>query len=312
MTKIDLITGFLGAGKTTFIKKYGDYLKRKKIKFAVIENEFGAPGVDSAILESELGNVAEIAGGCICCTLKTGFHQLLTELSRTCERIIVEPSGIFDGDVFFEVINSPDLAGKCCAGMFATLVDPHTLTRLNREERLVLAQALADTGCVIWTKVDVEPLPDLDEAKGYIQRMAREMGINEDISFYQNPSHVLNDEDFERLMKAVPVFRNHEKTLMDHTMLFQSGRLYPEGVYTVEDIDRCIRDITSSEEYGEISRIKGFVKSHDGVIAVNCTVSDRMFSRIGSGQAMLNIIGRKLNRKKIAECLKKHAEYTDR
>ncbi len=50
MTQIDLVTGFLGAGKTTFIRKYGDFLKRKNIKFAVVENEFGAPGVDSAIL----------------------------------------------------------------------------------------------------------------------------------------------------------------------------------------------------------------------------------------------------------------------
>jgi len=113
-------------------------------------------------------------------------------------------------------------------------------------------------------------------------------------------------------MKAVPVRRKHEKNLMDHTMLFQSARLYPEGMYTVEDIDRCIKHITSSEEYGEISRIKGFVKSQNGTIAVNCTVSDRMFSRLDSGQAMLNIIGRKLNRKKIAECLKKYVVYADK
>lgn len=307
MTEIDLVTGFLGAGKTTFIKKYGDYLRRKNIKFAVVENEFGAPGVDSALLEREFGNVAEISGGCICCTLKTSFHQILLELCRTCDRIIVEPSGIFDGDVFFEVINSPDLKDKCKAGMGITLVDPHTVSRLNSEERLVLASELADMGCVLWTKTDIEPACDLDEAKACIQHIAGEIGVDEDIPCYPVSSPMLKDEDFEKLMKAVPIRRKHERRTADHTMIFQSTRIYPEGVYTVESIDRCILHMTSSEEYGEISRIKGFVKSQDGAIAVNCTVSDRLFEICSSGQAMLNVIGRRLNRRKISECLKSYA-----
>ncbi len=139
MTEIDLVTGFLGAGKTTFIKKYGDFLSRKNIKFAVVENEFGAAGVDSAVLESKSWKVTEISGGCICCTLKTGFHEIIKDLSRTFERIIIEPSGIFNSDDFFDVINSPELKAKCRPGMCITLVDPHSLARLNESERSVLA-----------------------------------------------------------------------------------------------------------------------------------------------------------------------------
>ena len=48
MVPVDLITGFLGAGKTTFLQKYTDYLARQGIRFAVVENEFGAAGVDTA------------------------------------------------------------------------------------------------------------------------------------------------------------------------------------------------------------------------------------------------------------------------
>ena len=71
MVPVDLITGFLGAGKTTFLQKYTDYLARQGIRFAVVENEFGAAGVDTAALQAggQPHAVYELTGGCICCTL---------------------------------------------------------------------------------------------------------------------------------------------------------------------------------------------------------------------------------------------------
>jgi len=308
MTEIDLVTGFLGAGKTTFIKKYGDFLKRKNIKFAVVENEFGAPGVDSAILKSEFGNVTEIAGGCICCTMKTGFHDIIRDLCETCDRIIVEPSGIFNGDDFFDVINSPDLKDRCRVGMCITAVDPHSVDKFNEAEHSVLASELAVTGCILWTKMDMPPQIDINRAKAIIMDIVRGIDVDEDIPCFPTPSHMLKDEDLIKLMKVRPVNRMHTRTYTDHTMIFQSTRLYPEGIYTIESIKCCIEHMTSCGECGEISRIKGFVKSHNGIIAVNCTVNDRLFDNLEDGCVMLNIIGRKLNRKKIAECLDAYAK----
>jgi G3E family GTPase len=310
MTKIDLITGFLGAGKTTFIKKYGNYLKQKNIKFAVVENEFGASGVDSAILKSEFSYIKEISGGCICCTLKLGFYKILKELCGSFERIIVEPSGVFNGDEFFDIINSPDIADKCCAGMCITLVDPHTVDKLNNAERTVLAYELADMGCVVWTKTDVEPECDLDKAKVDIQSIMQDIGIEDEILYYPFPSHMLNDEDFEKLMNITSVKRKHVRSITDHTTIFQSTRMCPEGVYTIDDLNRCIAHMTSCKEYGEISRIKGFVKSYNGIISVNCTVSDRLFGFCKDERPMLNIIGSELNRKKISECLKSYGKVS--
>ncbi|NLM09759.1 MAG: GTP-binding protein [Clostridiaceae bacterium] len=303
MTKIDLITGFLGAGKTTFIKKYGSFLKQKNISFAVVENEFGAPGVDSAILQSEFGNVTEISGGCICCTMKTGFHQIISELAENYDRIIVEPSGIFNCDDFFDVITSPDLKEKCQPGMCIALIDPHSIDKLNGSERSVLASELADMGCIVWTKMDMPPEIDISKVKKQVRDIVKDIGIEEDIPCFPTWSHMLKYEDFEKLMKFGPIRRMHTRTYTDHTMIFQSARLYPDKVYTMEGIQRCIEHLTSCGEYGEISRIKGFVKSPDGTIAVNCTVSDRQFETLDGGWVMLNIIGRRLNRKKIAQCL---------
>ena len=101
MVPVDLITGFLGAGKTTFLQKYTDYLARQGIRFAVVENEFGAAGVDTAALQAggQPPAVYELTGGCICCTLKQSFHEMLSGLAGRYARILVEPSGLFNLDV---------------------------------------------------------------------------------------------------------------------------------------------------------------------------------------------------------------------
>ena len=79
-TKIDLITGFLGAGKTTLIRRYTALLRAGDVSCAVIENEFGAAGVDAAVLERDGVRVRELSGGCVCCTQKLNFHDAMREL----------------------------------------------------------------------------------------------------------------------------------------------------------------------------------------------------------------------------------------
>lgn len=70
MTKLDVVTGFLGAGKTTFLQTYHRWLTGKGVTSCIIENEFGAAGVDGAVLRGSGAAVRDISGGCVCCTLK--------------------------------------------------------------------------------------------------------------------------------------------------------------------------------------------------------------------------------------------------
>ncbi len=95
MTKIDIISGFLGAGKTTLIKKILDERKPAQV-IAIIENEFGDVGIDGDILQEQGIQVEEIYSGCICCTLLGNFERALLELIQKYnpDRIIIEPTGI--------------------------------------------------------------------------------------------------------------------------------------------------------------------------------------------------------------------------
>mgnify|MGYP002802820848 FL=1 len=95
MTKIDIISGFLGAGKTTLIKKLiAEALQGQKV--VLIENEFGEIGIDGGFLKESGIQINEMNSGCICCSLVGDFNAALKDVLSQYEpdRIIIEPSGV--------------------------------------------------------------------------------------------------------------------------------------------------------------------------------------------------------------------------
>ena len=95
MTKIDIFSGFLGAGKTTLIKKMiAESYKGQKL--VLIENEFGEIGIDGGFLQDSGINITEMNSGCICCSLVGDFGKALTQViaQYNPDRILIEPSGV--------------------------------------------------------------------------------------------------------------------------------------------------------------------------------------------------------------------------
>ncbi len=95
MTKIDVFSGFLGAGKTTLIKKLiSEGYKGQKL--VLIENEFGEIGIDGGFLQDAGINITEMNSGCICCSLVGDFGKALTQVIEQYhpDRILIEPSGV--------------------------------------------------------------------------------------------------------------------------------------------------------------------------------------------------------------------------
>lgn len=113
MVKIDLITGFLGSGKTTFIKKYAQYLMSQGFHIGILENDYGAVNVDMMLLQDLMGEQCElemISGGCDKETHIRRFRTKLISMGMCgYDRVIVEPSGIFDVDEFFDVLHEEPL-----------------------------------------------------------------------------------------------------------------------------------------------------------------------------------------------------------
>lgn len=124
MTKVDIFSGFLGAGKTTLIKKLLEE-SFKGEKCVLIENEFGEVGVDSGFLKDSGIEITELNSGCICCTLVGDFDKNLREVMSkfSPDRILIEPSGVGKlSDVAASVIRLEEEIGLSLCGM-ATIVN---------------------------------------------------------------------------------------------------------------------------------------------------------------------------------------------
>ena len=107
MTKIDIISGFLGAGKTAFIKKM---LEEAFVgeQIVLIENEFGEVGIDGGFLKDAGIEITEMNSGCICCSLVGDFGEALKKVidEFSPDRILIEPSGVGKlSDVIRAVMN---------------------------------------------------------------------------------------------------------------------------------------------------------------------------------------------------------------
>lgn len=122
MIKIDVISGFLGAGKTTLIKKLFES-KLKNEKVVLIENEFGEIGVDGSFLKNSGVQIKEINSGCICCSLVGDFSKSMKELVENYApgRIIIEPSGVGKLSDIIKAIEKVDEPLKI--NIVATVVD---------------------------------------------------------------------------------------------------------------------------------------------------------------------------------------------
>ena len=153
MIKIDVISGFLGAGKTTLIKKLFESGFHGE-KIVLIENEFGEIGIDGGFLKESGIEIKEINSGCICCSLVGDFSSSIKEIIEKFnpERIIVEPSGV---GKLSDIINAiKEIEAEVKLNILATVVDgPKTKVYLKNFGEFFINQVdAADT--VIINKID--------------------------------------------------------------------------------------------------------------------------------------------------------------
>ena len=125
MTKIDIISGFLGAGKTTLIKKLLAEAYQGE-KLVLIENEFGEISIDGGFLKDSGIQISEMSSGCICCSLVGDFSKALKDVQKQFhpDRILIEPSGVGKlSDVIAAVQNTVAEAPELELNSFVTVVD---------------------------------------------------------------------------------------------------------------------------------------------------------------------------------------------
>ena len=174
MVQVDLITGFLGAGKTTFLRRYVAYLTAQGHHVCILENDFGAVNVDAMLVQDLLGERCEIetiSGGCDCDTHQRRMRtKLISMAMRGFDRVVVEPSGIFDVDEFFDVLRDEPLDRWYTLGNVFAVVDALLPETLSPQAEYILASEAASAGRILLSRSQLATQAQRESAIDHLKR----------------------------------------------------------------------------------------------------------------------------------------------
>lgn len=170
MITIDLITGFLGSGKTTFIEKYARWLVARGERVCILENDYGAINIDRVLLQDLLGPNCElemVVGGDGAEAHQRRFRTKLISMAMLgYTRVLVEPSGIYDIDEFFDTLYEEPLDRWYEVGSVLAIVDARLDPDLSPASRYLLASEAANAGKIILSKLPAATsAPEADETQ---------------------------------------------------------------------------------------------------------------------------------------------------
>ena len=309
MVKVDLITGFLGAGKTTFIKKYARYLMDQGMNIGILENDLGAINVDMMLLHDLEGEQCElemVSGGCDRDCYKRRFKTKLIAMGMCgYDRVLIEPSGVFDVDDFFDTLYEEPLDRWYQIGNVITVVDAALQTDLSREADYVLASEAADAGCVLLSRSQEVAEEEIQNTIGHLNRALKDIQckrVLKDEIFVKNWEE-FTDEDFQRILNSGYVVESYRKMSLEDSVIFDSLNFMNHGL-SESEMQHTAEQILKDPACGTVLRIKGFCQKEDKTwVELNATHHETLLRKTEAGQEVLIVIGQKLNEERIRQYL---------
>ena len=221
MTKIDIISGFLGAGKTTLIKKLLQEAFQEE-QVVLIENEFGEIGIDGGFLKEAGIEIREMNSGCICCSLVGDFGTSLKEVIEKYhpDRILIEPSGVGKlSDVIRAVKDVQEETGLVL-NSYTTVVDAKKCKMYMRNFGEFFNNQVEYAGAVIMSRTDI-----VDEEKA-MQSMELLRGLNAKAAIITTPIEKL---DGKKLLEVMEHPVSLEQEMMDEEVCPECGHVHEHG-----------------------------------------------------------------------------------
>lgn len=247
MVTIDLITGFLGSGKTTFLKKYAEYLMDQGLHIGILENDFGAINVDMLMLHELRGDQCElemIAGGCDAESHRRRFRTKLISM-RMCgyDRVLVEPSGIYDVDEFFDVLREEPLDQWYEIGNVIAILDARLEKNLSQQADYLLASEAANAGKVILSHADAATREQCEDTVAHLNRALEQIRCDRRIDpkkdILQKNLTDLTKEDLEEVSQCGYRLESYRKMDLENEQSFDSLFFMEEKIKTEALERRC-------------------------------------------------------------------------
>ena len=221
MTKIDIVSGFLGAGKTTLIKKL---LKEafQDEQVVLIENEFGEIGIDGGFLKEAGIQIREMNSGCICCSLVGDFGASLKEVISTYhpDRILIEPSGVGKLSDVIKAVQGVQEDTGLVLNSYTTVVDAKKCKMYMRNFGEFFNNQVEYAGAIIMSRTD---LVDEDKAMASMELLR---GINSRAAIITTP---IRDLDGKKLLEVMEHPVSLEQEMMEEEVCPECGHVHEHG-----------------------------------------------------------------------------------
>lgn len=326
MTKIDIVSGFLGAGKTTFIKKM---LKESFLdeQVVLIENEFGEIGIDGGFLKDSGIQIREMNSGCICCSLVGDFGKSLKEVVDTYhpDRILIEPSGVGKLSDVIKAVQGVQEEIDAKLNSFITVVDVMKCRLYHRNFGEFFSNQITYAGAIILSRTDKAKQEKIEESIAILRE------LNKKAPIITTPIEQLSGEKLletmegnlsleEELMSelACPICGDHHHDHhhdhhQDHCEcehdhhhadeVFTSWGCETTRKYTKEQVENILVTLEQESIYGTILRAKGMVAAEAGEWIYFDFVPEEYEIRSGAPEytGRICVIGSQLEEQKLKE-----------
>ena len=266
MVQVDLITGFLGAGKTTFLRRYAAYLAGQGERVCILENDFGAVNVDAMLVQDllELGcEIETISGGCDCDTHQRRMRtKLISMAMRGFTRVLVEPSGIFDVDEFFDVLRDDPLDRWYQLGNVIAIVDALLPEQLSPQADYVLASECANAGLVLLSRSQLAKPGQCEAAVAHLKRAltaCKCSRVFQPEEILAKDWAALTEADMARIARCGMRQASCEKLHFEEHEAFSSAYFLELGLPRAR-LERNIPGLFTDPVCGRVLRVKGFVE----------------------------------------------------
>lgn len=316
MAKIIVISGFLGAGKTTLILKLVREMFQGQ-KVCVIENEFGSINFDGQKLERNGLNIRELQAGCICCTLITDLKTTIESIEADIkpDYIIIEPSGTSDLPAVKRAINIAALPDADICSI--TVVDAMVCSDFIEDFGDFYRNQIVYADGVVLSHMDECDEEELSTVVKAIEKLKFKGPIictqwsrisAEEILATIEYHHTLDFLGEMQQVKAMPKVYYSAKRKMSGAELndvkqaemFMMVTIEDAGTYTKEQFEKILMELTKSGEHGEILRVKGIVSITDKGLVQFDWIKERQYAEnVESGILGICVIGRNLKKDSI-------------
>ena len=299
MTKVDLITGFLGAGKTTFLLHYAKNMLRQGKRIAILAFDRGAVNVDMPLLQELRGGDCEIemlAGACDADCHRRRFRTKLISLGmRGFDRVLIEPSGVFDMDEYFDTLQDSPLDKWFEPGSVIAVVDALLEEDMSPEEDYYLASQAASAGCVVLSRTQLTDAARIEKTLAHLERACAAISA-ESVSgrVLAKDWRDLTDADFRRLETCGWRAADYRKTIAGAASNFQSLSFLNLPLGRAELTEKAAQ-LFSDPAFGKILRVKGFFPEGGRWYQFNATRSAAQVEAVPENRAALIVIGSALD-----------------